>query len=353
MDLKSRIYTDSDYSKQRKLFELSFPETVNTSIVSDAHYKWKFKTFPAKPSAYEYVSEDTDLVGYYAAVPYQYKIGNEIVKCGMVCDVMTHPDRRGKGIFTKLGKFATDQMKIEGLSFTSGYPIRPEVIPGHLKVGWEIVVKMPMYIRLLGTKTFLPKPIRFLSALFDPIVRLLQIWTSIKNKNYSYSVYTPEDFLKLKEYSEFLESWLSEQKNALVKSVEFLKWRTGAPETQYQFLVLKRSEKIVGVSVVRSALLKGVSVLAVLDIMILSSDFFGAKTMHQAMKMLAVQNKNDAVVCMATPQWAKKYRFAKSFFIPSPAVFSLIVKKLTGFKADSDLFRPDCWHLFWIDSDDL
>lgn len=353
MDIKSRPYTDSDYKNQRKLFELSFPETVGTSIASDAHYDWKFKTFPDPRPSYQYVSEDSELVGYYAAIPYKYKIGNESTVCGMVCDVMTHPDRRGKGIFTKLGHYSTAQMNDEGINFTSGYPIRPEVIPGHIKVGWKIVVRMPMYLRLLGLKTFLPKPIRFLSFVTDPLIKVLHLAMDFKNKNYEAKVYDVASFLKIEGYPGFLNLWLKEQRNALIKSTDFMKWRLTGPNINYSVVVVYRENNIVAISVVRDTVLKGVSTLAVLDIMILSDYFDSARTLHQEMKQMAIANKNDAIVCMTSPQWAKNYRFFQSLYIPTPAVFSLIIKKLKSFPGESDLFSPECWHLFWIDSDDL
>jgi hypothetical protein len=37
----------------------------------------------------------------------------------------------------------------------TGYPIRPEVIPGHLKVGWSIVAKLPVYVKVVRTDALL------------------------------------------------------------------------------------------------------------------------------------------------------------------------------------------------------
>ena len=123
MEIVYRPYTDLDYKNQRKLFELSFPEAIGTPATGDLHYQWKFGSFPSEIPSYQYVAtEPTELVGYYAAIPYQYQINGltnkMIFTCGMVCDVMTHPDRRGKGIFTKIGHYATDEMKLKNLSFT-------------------------------------------------------------------------------------------------------------------------------------------------------------------------------------------------------------------------------------------
>lgn len=358
--LYRNYFKDKDALSQRKLFELSFPEAVGTLVNSDQHYRWKFESFPNSIHSYEYVAAEPgditdDLVSYYAAIPFVYKIGfNKIqLTCGMVCDVMTHPDRRGKGIFTKIGKFATDNLKTKGVAFTTGYPIRPEVIPGHLRAGWKIVQVMPMYSRPLGIGSFLPTPIKFLSKILNPILRACQFWTHLPAIGYETETLACEEFFKLKDYNKFLEKWISEQKNALIKSIEFLRWRTGAPGAQYHFIALKYNGILVGFSLVRPTILKNVETLAILDISVLKEHFKGSRKIHQAIKKLAVDLNKDVVVCMTSSQWAKKYRLFSSFYISTSAVFSLIVKKLDENLLDEDLFTTDPWHLFWIDSDDL
>ena len=348
-----------DYSLQRKLFALSFPEAIGTAINTDEHYNWKFENFPSSITSYEYVADeilclDREIVGYYAALPFAYKIGaNKNILCGMVCDVMTHPNRRGKGIFTDIGRYATDDLKNKGLGFVSGYPVRPEVIPGHLKVGWRIVQKMPMYLRPLGIGSFLPTSIKFLSKIFNPLLSGFQFWTHFGLGDYKTQVMSVEDFLELKEYPHFLNLWISEQKNALIKSKEFLKWRTGAPGAKYYFIVLRHNEKFVGFSLVRPTVLKGIESLAILDMAILNDYFKGSRKLHDSIYKLAVSLKKDVVVCISSIKWAKEYHFLSSFYIPTPTFFSLIIKKLDNDLKDEELYSSDSWHLFWIDSDDL
>ena len=128
-----------DYKKglnqQRKLFTECFPENIGSPVAGNKHYLWKFQGFPHIPHSYEYVAlQEDNIIGYYAAIPYKYKVNKNYVIAGMVCDVMTGVKARGKGIFTKLGKYSLEKLKNSGIGFTTGYPIRPEVIPGHKKV---------------------------------------------------------------------------------------------------------------------------------------------------------------------------------------------------------------------------
>lgn len=348
-----------DYDRQRKLFRMSFPDTIGTPAETDAHFAWKFESYPASTPAYQYVAaESSDLVGYYAAIPFTYSINGTATTCGMVCDVMTHPERRGKGIFTHIGHYATDEMKREGLGFVTGYPIRPEVIPGHLKVGWRQVQRLPVYLRVLGTRSFLPQPLRFLASAVDPLLGLLQACTLPPSQEYSTDVLQRDAFLARycsdgREYSDFLRRWSRQQANALLKTCDFLRWRTNAPGSQYLFVTLHYEDKLVGLAIARPTQLKGVETLALLDFMVLAEHTKGCSALHQQLKRIAREHRKDAIACMCSSQSAKRYGFVRSAYFRSHLVFTLIVKKLDDRIEDDKLYSEEPWHVFWLDSDDL
>lgn len=361
MQITYREYDPSrDYDSKARLFALSFPETVGTAIATAAHHTWKLSGFPAPVASYQYVAcEGNELVGYYAAIPYPYLIDGESRCCGMVCDVMTHPDRRGRGIFTGIGRHATEAMKAQGVAFTSGYPIRPEVIPGHLKVGWQTVAKLPMYFRPLGLRSLLPKTLRPLSRLLDPLLRLAQCWSFSTPRGYRTEMLSRQEFFGRyggdagNDYRTFLAQWVSGRSNALLKSPEFLRWRTGAPTAEYHFSLLWHAAELVGMAVVRPTVLKGIQTLAVLDFMVLPAHLAGSRALHLEIRRLADRHRKDAVACMISQRWARAYRFPGSAYLKSPAVFSLIVKKLDDALPDEAVYEEARWHLSWIDSDDL
>lgn len=359
MEIRYRTYmADADWNSYRELFKLSFPETLGTAVDSEGHYRWKFGQFPASPGSYQYVGDETGkVVGYYAALPYTYQVDGVRHRCAMVCDVMTHPEYRGQGIFTRIGRYATGELATSGLAFTTGYPIRPEVIPGHLKVGWKIVQKMPTYVRPLGISGVLPRWLRPLGGVADALVRAAQFWALRDDTGFSAQIYDREAFLEQVagsgEYSTFLSNWLAEQPNALVKDADFLRWRTGAPGTTYRFAVLRAGSQLAGVALVRPTRLRGIEALAVLDFMVLRSQLHGSRTLHNALARIARLERKDVVACMASASWAKAYRFAQSCYVRTGAEFSLIVKKLDAAVADEVLAGENRWHTFWIDSDDL
>ena len=97
MDITCRKFDpEKELEQQRELFIDCFPENIGTPVVGREHYGWKFRTFPDVPPSYEYAAwSDNEMVGYYAAIPYLYQIGEHTVSVGMVCDVMTKSSCRG------------------------------------------------------------------------------------------------------------------------------------------------------------------------------------------------------------------------------------------------------------------
>ncbi|WP_447591767.1 GNAT family N-acetyltransferase [Stenotrophomonas rhizophila] len=359
MDIAYRDYVETaDLAGQRQLFRLSFPEVAGTEVEGVAHYRWKFADYPAPVPSYAYVGEDQGtLIGYYAAIPYRYQIDGQVHVAGMVCDVMTHPQWRGKGVFTGIGRYSLQRMAEQGIAFTTGYPIRPEVLPGHLKVGWKVVQQMPMRLRPVGIGSFLPGWLRPLSRVVDPVLRGLQKLAAPVGKGYRTEVHSRAAFLRWLDtdprYARFLAAWLAGQPNALIKDADFLAWRTGAPGTEYHFACLHHGDALVGVALARPTLLKGVRTLAVLDFTVLPSHHHAAPALHQALLALAIEHRTDVVACMMSQQWAAHYRLARCLYVRTPYVFSLIAKRIGTGLRDEQVYDASRWHLGWIDSDDL
>lgn len=360
MEIEYRAFEKSlDYQQQRRLFSLSFPEAIDTPAETDAHFKWKFESYPASPPAYQYIAaEPADIVGYYAAIPFTYSLDGVKTDCGMVCDVMTHPERRGQGIFTRIGRFATDALEAEGLGFTTGYPIRPEVIPGHLKVGWKKVKTLPVYVRVLGVRSFLPRSFGFLAPVLDPVLRVFQSIRAPVPEKYSTEVFSREEFLEQhsqddSEYGVLLRTWGGQKRNLLHKTLAFLRWRTGAPGAEYLFVTLRHLGTLVGLVIARPVSMKGVETLALLDFMVLPEHARGSTALHQHLRRVAREYRKDAVACMCSRESASSYRFAGSGYLRTHLVFTLIIKKLDLDLPDQALFSAPRWNPFWLDSDDL
>lgn len=352
MDLKCEYFHYSkDLEKQRELFADAFAEVQDKSIES---YNWQFRQYPNKTNrSFEYCSYiGNEMVGYYAAVPYKYKIYDIITDVGMVCGVMTSTKHRGKGIFTQLGKYATAELA-KDVPFTTGYPIREGVIPGHLKVGWKIAFELPLYIKLIKSNSVLAsKKLSFLSPLANPFLFIYNsILTTKSPAIYTSAFYSEID--SIKGYDEFVNEWVKTLPNALIKDSSFAKWRYSRPWKKYSFLVIKRDQRVVGFSSFCKVVKEDIPTFGVLDLTILPefSDCLGL--LYKELYKKAKSESIEAIMFMMSKHSANQYKVIKNGFLKSPYRFSLIIKNLTNQFSDEELLTEENWHLMWVDSDDL
>jgi hypothetical protein len=62
-----------------------------------------------------------------------------------VCDVFTSAKFRKQGLFKKVSLLAIGREEAEGTDFLIGFPIRDDVMPGHLSVGWRHIFDMNIW----------------------------------------------------------------------------------------------------------------------------------------------------------------------------------------------------------------
>ncbi len=349
----------SQVQMRQQLFGRAFPETKGTAIESLEHYRWKFHSkSDTEQTSYEYVlKEKVDMVGYYAAIPYVYSFFRKKMIAGMVCDVMTDPVHQGKGIFTKLGRYATDDLEKIGLDITTGYPVRPEVIPGHLKVGWKVLFQLPLWVRLCGTKTLpilkaLPMIFHHLSrSLIEAMFYIFELFSS--ERNFSIQEYQSISDLPKSDYDFFLQRWMSQQSIALNKEYDFLKWRLNAPQSQYRLLAVKSNSEIVTLLILRAVVLKRVRTLAILDWMQDANVKIPAKLISKKLRVISRELDTDLIALMVNPHLSKRLNLFLKGFFRIPISFTFILKNLSKLFQDNKLFDEKNWHLMWIDSDDL
>lgn len=349
-----------ELNKQRELFIECFPENSGTAVESKEHYNWKFHSFPNERKSFEYVAKlNDDIIGYYAALPYPYLINGKKVNAAMVCDVMTGIKARGKGVFTKLGVYSTEQFKNEGLAFSTGYPIRAEVIPGHKKAGWDFPFQIPMYGKFIKMDAFLKS--RNKSFLIPFANFALTTYNGFLNsfigrqKNISIEEYAPREIEQIKGLEDFFTTWKKENPIVLNKSVDFLNWRLGAPHKEYKLLVMRdnNSNKIAGYTILRNVEKEGVPCVGILDFCTLNDSIKSAKLLLKQIIQSAKKGKRELILMMMMKEKAEKYRISMNGFLKTPFPFSFIIKNFDDSLDKDFLFNENNWSLMWIDSDDL
>jgi Acetyltransferase (GNAT) domain len=343
-------------AQQRELFDDAFPENRGSSIASAEHYRWKFHGAPSQPTSYEYeASENGAMLGYYAAIPYPYQLGERRLVAGMACDVMTHSKARGRGVFTELGRFSVAEMRATELSFLTGYPIRPEVMGGHLRVGWRVAFELPMYLKPLRADAILAsRGASWLAPLANLGINAYQATRrSSPRPDLTVDVGDPHELLRTPGFARFLDGWSVGVRNRLLKSADFYDWRLGAPETRYRAFLLRRGKEVIAAAIGSVATLQGIPSLALLDLMMLPGEQAALGTLYRELDSEARREGVEAIVAMISRHRAREYRLARFGFLRSPFKFKLIVHSLDDDVSYEELSAEANWHLMWIDSDDL
>lgn len=350
-------FENFDYKKSLdgylNLFKDAFPEVQDNS---ENGYFWQMQSFPNEDKSYEYIATlDKTMVGYYAAIPYRYNINGSVKIIGMVCGVMTSSKYRGKGIFTKLGTHSLFDLKCH-VSFTTGFPIRKEVLPGHLKVGWKVAFELPLYIKFYSLKSLLINKNKKLIIILPIIDRILKIYNYSISKIFKpkkHTILLYNNILEIPNISQFEEKWAKSHTISLIKDISFLNWRYSRPNVNYKYVVLEIDKIIYGFCSYRHVLKEGVPSYAILDLRVENNNQIYVRSILAKIEQEAKKNNIESIFMMIGKKNATKYGLVKNGFLKSPYHFKFIFNNLNHDYSDDFLSREENWHLMWVDSDDL
>lgn len=355
----SSFRKEVELPEQRRLFSSAFPENNGLPQETEAFYYRKFCMFPGLPTAYEYTArDDGGMAGYYAAIPFTYRIDGEDLIGGMVCDVMTAPRVQGRGVFTRLGAYSLDSMQKEGVDFVLGYPRRAAVIPGHLKVGWQIAFRLPLYVLPLRSNSILrSREAEMLAPAANLLMKAahgaLRLCAPAGDEELSVQEWAWQDFLENQNYAAFFDKWRLQHRNSLEKNEAYLRWRLGFQGVDYRIVSAHRGENLVGLSILRSCCPEGVPALAVMDLMIVEAENRVLPLLAQGWRRMAARTGDEVILTMISEYRAGSRSLWRLGFWRTPIVFSVILKCLS--KRAREKVMPDTahWDLMWIDCDDL
>ena len=343
----------TDYHSQRALFEECFPETTVMPAGNANHYSWKHGL---NKNSHEFSALiGSNLIGYYAAINFTYTYNNVTnVTSGLVCDVMTGHKARGQGVFAGLGIYSTEQLSARGCDFTTGFPIRDEVIPGHKKAGWEVSFPLPLYAKLNGADSILNK---FKVGFLAPIIKFLIKFLSVPfdfvtpSRSLVVSAIGLNDLVDDSDYPVLVDSMSDRHRIYLSKTKEFMKWRLGAPESEYRIVKSSVDGILSGYIVAKEIDKFGVRCLAILDLVNIAG---GTKATKMLVKeLIRTSRPSDLVLFMCNKNLYKNYKLYLCGFFRSPFKFTFIFKNLSCRVKTTELDHERNWHLTWLDSDDL
>jgi len=278
-------------------------------------------------------------------LPRNYTLNGNHLDVGLVVDVMTNTALRGQGLFVRSGLEAIRRLERTNVKTVIGFPIRKEVLPGHLKVGWNVQLTMPIYVCPVGSAQNKGFNHRLISS-FAKISRVIS--SPLRVSKSQISEIAVSELLEDQNLLNFFSARAEQKLIQIDKSKEFLDWRLNRPGVDYKvFLCSDNSPK--SVAIVRKMDLNGFQTIALLDFCSEGTKWTRAMIRH--LMDYAKNQKVDFLAISTNPTNAKRLKILQTGFVRSHKKFKVITRSIghglnTFTQSDESSFR-----MTWLDSD--
>jgi hypothetical protein len=272
-------------------------------------------------------------------------LNGDSIEVGLVVDVMTNTALRGQGLFVRSGLEAIRRLERTNVKTVIGFPIRKEVLPGHLKVGWNVQLTMPIYVCPVGSA----QNKRFNHRLISAFAKILRVISSpLRISKSQINEIAVSELLENQNLLNFFSARTEQKLIQIDKSKEFLDWRLNRPGVDYKvFLCSDNSPK--SVAIVRKMDLNGFQTIALLDFCSEGTKWTRAMIRH--LMDYAKNQKVDFLAISTNPTNAKRLKILQTGFVRSHKRFKVITRSIghglnTFTQSDESSFR-----MTWLDSD--
>lgn len=154
-DVRVRAYSESDEEQVLDVLRAALGEGP-TGDRSARFFRWKHVDNPFGRSFLLVAEADGRIVGLRAFMRWRFETPSSIIEAVRAVDTATHPAYQRMGIFSQLTRAALENIRGEvDLIFNTP---NDKSLPGYLKMGWQVVGKVPVAVRIR-------KPIAFVTGL--------------------------------------------------------------------------------------------------------------------------------------------------------------------------------------------
>jgi GNAT superfamily N-acetyltransferase len=144
-ELTLRPYRDADEEVVLALLR----ETLGAGPGGDrssAFFRWKHHDNPFGPSFILLAEAEGRIVGVRAFLRWRFQWGDRTLRAVRAVDTATHPSFQGRGVFSRLTREALTTLG-DDVDLVFNTP-NDRSLPGYLKMGWRIVGRVPISVRV-------------------------------------------------------------------------------------------------------------------------------------------------------------------------------------------------------------
>lgn len=117
----------------------------------DNLFAWKHRDNPFGVSPAWIALDGERIVGLRILMRWEFEHDRRVARALRAVDTATHPEYRGRGVFTDLTRRAIDELRSEDVAFVFNTP-NEQSRPGYLKMGWRVVGRLPLVVRPRSTR---------------------------------------------------------------------------------------------------------------------------------------------------------------------------------------------------------
>jgi GNAT superfamily N-acetyltransferase len=263
--------------------------------------------------------------------------GSEIQAVRAV-DTATHADYRRGGLFRKLTETAVTDLTAEGCGFIFNTP-NAKSLPGYLKMGWGVVAKWPVYVRVL-------RPLACLGAAFGNAGSTHsgdEVWDAFFGAG-------------VMPWPEFVSAWGGEIPGVVLawerdrpkiglrtpRDGSFLAWRYGRhPAVRYGFVPVEQDGHLAGFAILRPNRRFGLREVVLAEVFLRPGEPHAGKRL---MSRVVKEARGDYCVAACSPGTREQrlLRGALFFRVPGRGI-TLTVRSLNRMHIDPA--APGNWDL--------
>ena len=330
-----REATGRDRDAILALRAVAFPDDDREKRRPD-FWQWEFGDGYAGPGRV-FVAESGDLLaGHFAFVPQRYEIHGETVRGALAVDVMTHPDFRRQGVFSRLSSFAAERLRRD-VQLVIAFQIRDAVVAGMEAGGWRRVQQIPVLLRPLSLRR---------------IAQDFGIPLGSGTGSGARTRVAPEAIRPLAE-SDFaqIDELLATSRIRQRRTAGFLRWRYRAnPHWRYAIDGLFEDDRLQAFIVHRDTVLRGLRSLAIADAGFRPRKERELRRLFRWVSADGPDRGLGVAAALLSPDHPACRALRRAGFIRGPHRFNLLLQvfddALRGTVADG-------WSLSWGDSDHL
>jgi hypothetical protein len=292
-----------------KSYKMSFPELklTESELMDFLNRKFQILENTDSHNIAALITNDGVVASGYGIVRNSYSQGVQSINVGLVCDVFTNANFRKMGLFKKVSLLAIEREQFASTSFLIGFPIRDEVMPGHLSVGWKYLFDMPLWWSLprIGSSRNVTKNPDMSAIMFDP----------------------PKKDIAIKVTD------------------EFLKWRFSLFKVDYYLISIPDSRDF---AIVRKSKLKNIPFTCI--VFFQSTNNQNARILVRKIRNLSFRLGTVGIIGCWNNSYAEDLNLKSSGMRRSSMSQKVIVRELNNFRCPSE---EKSYRLSWMDSDTL